>query len=30
VMRAKLEGAMVVLASATPALETVVNAETGR
>ena len=30
VMRAKLEGAIVVLASATPALETVVNAETGR
>ncbi|MEO1324341.1 MAG: primosomal protein N', partial [Pseudomonadota bacterium] len=30
VMRAKLEGACVVLASATPALETVVNAETGR
>lgn len=30
VMRAKLEGAAVVLASATPALETVVNAESGR
>ncbi|MEM9670183.1 MAG: primosomal protein N' [Pseudomonadota bacterium] len=30
VMRAKLEGAMVVLASATPALETMVNAEDGR
>ncbi|MDJ0919722.1 MAG: primosomal protein N' [Henriciella sp.] len=30
VMRAKLEGATVVLASATPALETVVNAEAGR
>lgn len=30
VMRAKLEAAMVVLASATPALETVVNAESGR
>lgn len=30
VMRAKLEGACVVLASATPALETVVNAEMGR
>lgn len=30
VMRAKLEDAMVVLASATPALETVVNAESGR
>jgi primosomal protein N' (replication factor Y) len=30
VMRAKLEGAMVVLASATPALETVANAESGR
>lgn len=30
VMRAKLENAVVVLASATPALETVVNAETGR
>ena len=30
VMRAKLEGAGVVLASATPALETVVNAEAGR
>jgi primosomal protein N' (replication factor Y) len=30
VMRAKLEDAIVVLASATPALETVVNAETGR
>ncbi|MEQ3629656.1 MAG: primosomal protein N' [Hyphomonas sp.] len=30
VMRAKLEGAIVVLASATPALETIVNAETGR
>ena len=30
VMRAKLEDAMVILASATPALETVVNAEAGR
>lgn len=30
VMRAKLEDAAIVLASATPALETVVNAETGR
>ena len=30
VMRAKLEQATVVLASATPALETVVNAESGR
>ena len=30
VMRAKLEQAMVILASATPALETVVNAEAGR
>ncbi|MEM8634570.1 MAG: primosomal protein N' [Pseudomonadota bacterium] len=30
VVRAKLEDAMVILASATPALETVVNAETGR
>ncbi|MEM9937555.1 MAG: primosomal protein N' [Pseudomonadota bacterium] len=30
VMRGKLEGAAVVLASATPALETVVNAEQGR
>lgn len=30
VMRAKLEQAMVILASATPALETVVNADTGR
>ena len=30
VMRAKLESAMVILASATPALETVVNAEQGR
>ncbi|MHA7898286.1 MAG: primosomal protein N' [Henriciella sp.] len=30
VMRAKLEEAGVILASATPALETVVNAETGR
>ncbi|NQY38645.1 MAG: primosomal protein N' [Henriciella sp.] len=30
VMRAKLEGATVILASATPALETVVNAEAGR
>ncbi|MEL8056168.1 MAG: primosomal protein N' [Pseudomonadota bacterium] len=30
VMRAKLEDAAVVLASATPALETVVNAEAGR
>ena len=30
VMRAKLEGAGVILASATPALETVVNAESGR
>jgi primosomal protein N' (replication factor Y) len=30
VMRAKLEGAAVVLASATPALETMVNAEAGR
>ena len=30
VMRAKLEEAAIVLASATPALETVVNAETGR
>lgn len=30
VMRAKLEGAAVILASATPALETVVNAEAGR
>lgn len=30
VMRAKLEGGGVVLASATPALETAVNAETGR
>ncbi len=30
VMRAKLEEATVILASATPALETVVNAETGR
>jgi primosomal protein N' (replication factor Y) (superfamily II helicase) len=30
VMRAKLQGAGVVLASATPALETVVNAEAGR
>lgn len=30
VMRAKLEGAGVVLASATPALESVVNAEAGR
>lgn len=30
VMRAKLEGASVVLASATPALETVVNTEAGR
>ncbi|MEL7040606.1 MAG: primosomal protein N' [Pseudomonadota bacterium] len=30
VMRAKMEQAMIVLASATPALETVVNAETGR
>ena len=30
VMRAKLEGAAIVLASATPALETVVNAEGGR
>lgn len=30
VMRAKLEGGQVVLASATPALETAVNAETGR
>ena len=30
VMRAKLEAASVILASATPALETVVNAEAGR
>lgn len=30
VMRAKLEDAQIVLASATPALETVVNAEAGR
>jgi primosomal protein N' (replication factor Y) len=30
VLRASLEGAVVVLASATPALETVVNAESGR
>ncbi|CAI8421057.1 MAG: Primosomal protein N' [Hyphomonas sp. TMED17] len=30
VMRAKLEQAMIILASATPALETVVNADTGR
>ncbi|MEO0452356.1 MAG: primosomal protein N', partial [Pseudomonadota bacterium] len=30
VMRAKLEQATIILASATPALETVVNAETGR
>ncbi|MEE9380382.1 MAG: primosomal protein N' [Hyphomonadaceae bacterium] len=30
VVRAKLEGACVVLASATPALETLVNAEAGR
>jgi primosomal protein N' (replication factor Y) len=30
VMRAKLEEGMVILASATPALETVVNAEAGR
>ncbi|MEO1476323.1 MAG: primosomal protein N', partial [Pseudomonadota bacterium] len=30
VVRAKLEGAMIVLASATPALETMVNAEAGR
>lgn len=30
VMRAKLEDASVILASATPALETVVNAESGR
>jgi len=30
VMRAKLENACVILASATPALETVVNAEAGR
>ena len=30
VMRAKLEGGMVILASATPALETAVNAEAGR
>ncbi len=30
VMRAKQEGAAIVLASATPALETVVNAESGR
>ncbi|HPF22277.1 MAG TPA: primosomal protein N' [Hyphomonas sp.] len=30
VMRGKLEEAVVVLASATPALETIVNAETGR
>ncbi|MCR9079162.1 MAG: primosomal protein N' [Hyphomonadaceae bacterium] len=30
VMRAKLEDAAVILASATPALETVVNAESGR
>ena len=30
VMRAKLEEACVILASATPALETVVNAEAGR
>ncbi|MEM1087212.1 MAG: primosomal protein N' [Pseudomonadota bacterium] len=30
VMRAKLEGAAVILASATPALETVVNVESGR
>jgi primosomal protein N' (replication factor Y) len=30
VMRAKLEEAVIVLASATPALETVVNAEAGR
>lgn len=30
VMRAKLEQAVAILASATPALETVVNAETGR
>ncbi|MEM7639972.1 MAG: primosomal protein N' [Pseudomonadota bacterium] len=30
VMRAKLEDACVILASATPALETVVNAESGR
>ncbi len=30
VVRGKLEGAAVILASATPALETVVNAETGR
>ena len=30
VMRAKLEDAMVILASATPALETVANAESGR
>jgi primosomal protein N' (replication factor Y) len=30
VMRAKMEGAAVILASATPALETVVNAEAGR
>ena len=30
VMRAKLESALVILASATPALETVVNAEHGR
>lgn len=30
VMRAKLEGGQVILASATPALETMVNAEAGR
>ncbi len=30
VLRAQLEGASIVLASATPALETAVNAETGR
>ena len=30
VMRAKLEGAAIILASATPALETVVNTEAGR
>lgn len=30
VMRAKLEGAGIILASATPALETMVNAEAGR
>ncbi len=30
VMRAKLENAAIILASATPALETMVNAETGR